>query len=78
MTHHLPRAPPLNPITLGYRISTQGFVRDRNDQTILFSLVQEGSAKLVEMHEMQKGSLEGLEGSQTALHHRDFGILQII
>ena len=27
---------------------------------------------------MQKGSLEGLEGSQTALHHRDFGILQII
>lgn len=41
MTHHLPRAPPLNPITLGCRISTQGFVRDRNDQTILFSLVQE-------------------------------------
>ena len=40
MTHHLPRVPSLNPITLRCRISTQGLGRD-SDQTIRFSLVQE-------------------------------------
>lgn len=41
MTHHLSRAPSLNPITFKCRISTRGLGKDKTDQTILFSLVQE-------------------------------------